>query len=162
MKIWIVAWGGSHSCPITGTIKKPEIILKKAVCSKIKYKIRVKLFLKVDSMKVDTTMTSDFESAHPLKPKKARYQSFFTVGLLKGLKPTNSGLNGCAWAISKYDVTMHCFVNFYQVFSHKTLVMECHLRTKNWRIWLTRILIAEILRQFDGDGCSGVPTDPLT
>ena len=110
------AWGGSQSCPVTGTIQKPEIILKKAVCSKIKYKIRVKLFLKVDSMKVDTTMTSDFESAHPFKPKKARYQSFFTVWPLKGLKPTISGLNGYAVAMSKYDVTMRSFVNFCQVF----------------------------------------------
>ena len=151
MKIWIVAWGGSHSCPITGTIQKPEIILKKAVCSKIKYKIRVKLFLTVNSMKVDTTMTSDFESALPLKPKKARYQSFFTVGPLKGLKLTISGLNGWAWAMSKYDVTMHSFVNFYQVFSHKTLVMEspdkklknlidenfdCWDFTSVWRRWV--------------------------
>ena len=57
---------------------KPEVNLKKAISSRIIYKVWVKSFLKGDSLTVDSMVMSDFESAHafPVKPEIVGFRRF--------------------------------------------------------------------------------------
>ena len=57
---------------------KPEVNRKKAISSRIIYKVRVKSFLQGDSLTADSMVMSDFKSAHafPVKPEIVGFRRF--------------------------------------------------------------------------------------